>query len=258
MSHRSTAATRILLLAALSAAAYFARHLPDQHQSAPQTAQSSPSRESPNDWKLTILENKGYSVGYSEILKNPVWVKYSLDWSQKNPEPMTRPKTPFIPDPRTKSRVKTDDFTRSGFSRGHMAPSFAIGAFHGRDAQLETFQLSNIVPQNQTCNDGVWNSIERMEADDFTKRFGQVDVTDGPVFEKQPPDRLPAGIAIPTGFYKVIKRPDGQAIAFLVPQNPPSPKPEAYLASPNEIQAITGIDFGLSPQETARKRTKIW
>lgn len=206
----------------------------------------------------TELSNSAYKVRYSEDLRNPLWVSYGLQASQRSSERMKRPQIPFSPDTRTRAGVRTEDFTRTGYTRGHMAPSFAIGAFHGRDAQLETFLLSNISPQKDKCNSGVWNSIERMEADDFAMRFGDIQVVCGPVFENQPPDRLPAGIAIPTGFYKIILRPDGQTIAFLVPQEPPSPKPEDYLTSVGEIERLAGISFGLGDQETARTRAKIW
>lgn len=221
-------------------------------------AEERPETGGPEGQDDEILKNSGYTAGYSDGLKNPRWVRYELDWDKRSQEKWKRPDVPFATDPRTRARVRTQDYTRSGFSRGHMAPSFAIGAFHGKEAQLETFLLSNIVPQNQACNDGVWNSIERMEADDFAKRFGKVVVVDGPVFGKEPPDRLPSGIAVPTAFFKLIIRPDGQTIAFIVPQYPDSPKPESYLASPAEIEAATGLGFGLPPEEAARKRTKIW
>lgn len=229
-----------------------------QSEEAPPKKGTDEQTKNPQYGEITKLKNSGYQVIYSEGLKTPIQVVYVLDWNKKNPKRLKRPKIPFETDDRTQSRVSTQEYTGSGYSRGHMAPSFAIGAFHDREAQLQTFLLSNICPQTQDCNGGVWNSIERMEADDFAKRFQKIVVSDGPVFEKIPPDRLPTGIAIPTGFYKIIKRTDGQTIAFLVPQFPKSPTPESYLTSPENIEALTGLSFGLSPEENRRTRTKIW
>ncbi len=140
-----------------------------------------------------------------------------------------------------------------------MAPSHAIGAFHGPEAQAETFLLSNICPQNHKNNEGVWNSIERMESDDFAKRFGSVTVICGPVFDRNP-QRLPSGIAIPKAFFKVIQRADQEIICFLVPQETESPKPESYLVALDEINAATGLNLlpDLPPEKKARARAKIW
>ena len=85
-----------------------------------------------------------------------------------------------------------------------MSPFHAIGAFHGPEAQAETFLLSNIWPQNHKTNEGVWNSIERMESDDFTKRFGTITVICGPVFDSSPL-RLQSGIAIPKPIFYSLK-----------------------------------------------------
>ncbi|MEO6847902.1 MAG: DNA/RNA non-specific endonuclease, partial [Chthoniobacterales bacterium] len=199
-------------------------------------------------------ENRGYTVGYSETMKDPLWVYYTLKESEASNERLSRPKGGFETDTRTKAQITTHDYVGSGYDRGHMAPSYAIGKYHDRDAQIGTFVMSNIVPQSHYCNDGVWNSIERMEADDFTKRFKSIEVVDGPVFDANP-TRLPSGVAIPSAFYKVIKRPDGQLIAFLVPQYPESPNPEAYLTTVDEIQKRTGID--IFPEATAEQKSKV-
>ena len=39
------------------------------------------------------------------------------------------------------SRLCTDDYTNSGFSRGHMAPNFAIMTRDGEDAQRASFVI---------------------------------------------------------------------------------------------------------------------
>lgn len=208
---------------------------------------------------LTILVNKGYTVGYSSKNRAPSWVYYTLDSNQQIYNGLKRPKISFMADERVQNPVETRDYTNQGFDRGHMAPSFAIGKFHGREAQLETFLLTNIAPQLHDLNDGVWNAIERMEADDFAKRFGQVEVTCGPVYGEES-EYFPAGIRVPIGFFKVIRRPDGQTIAFETPQVATSPKPESYLTSIDKIQQRTGLQIfpDVSPEEKQRTRTKIW
>ena len=208
---------------------------------------------------FTVLRNRAYTVHYNEELKNPAWVTYHLNQADRLASPPSRPHIPFQTDSRTSARVDSRDFSRSRYDRGHMAPSHAIGAFYGPEAQAETFLLSNICPQNHKNNEGVWNSIERMEADDFAKRFGSITVICGPVFDSNPP-RLPSGIAIPKGFFKIIQRPDQEILCFMVPQDSICPKPESYLTSLDEINAATGLNLlqGLPTEKKSRTRTKIW
>ena len=52
-------------------------------------------------------------------------------------------------DERTAARVSHDDYKpgTDRFDRGHMAPNHAIATRYGREAQLETFLMSNVCPQ---------------------------------------------------------------------------------------------------------------
>lgn len=205
------------------------------------------------------LYNIGYEVGYSEVLKDPLWVFYILNGSGLSNECLTRPKSAFHVDLRTSARVESADYIGTHYDRGHMAPSFSIGKFYGRKAQLETFLLSNICPQKHISNDGVWNSIERMESKDFAKRFGYIEVVCGPLFSKNP-QCFSSGIAIPYAHYKAIKRPDGELIAFIVPQEPTTSQPENYLCSVAEIEKLSGLTLfpSASKEEKSKKRSSIW
>ncbi|MBM3610897.1 MAG: DNA/RNA non-specific endonuclease [Alphaproteobacteria bacterium] len=205
------------------------------------------------------LYNIGYEVGYSETLKDPLWVFYVLNGSALPNECLTRPKSAFHVDLRTSARVESKDYIGTHYDRGHMAPSFSIGKFYGREAQLETFLLSNICPQKHISNDGVWNSIERMESSDFAKRFGYIEVVCGPLFSKNP-QHFSSGIAIPYAHYKAIERPDGKFIAFIVPQEPTTSQPEDYLCSVAEIEKLSGLTLfpAASKEEKKKKRSSIW
>lgn len=209
-----------------------------------------------NAKELIRLDNLAYKVGYSQNLRNPIWVMYTLHNEHPNYSGK-RPEVGFQADDRLPNPVTTEDYRNSGYDRGHMAPSYAIGKVWGPQAQLETFLLSNISPQKHDMNDGVWNSIERMEMDDFVKRFGKIKVVCGPIFSN-PPKRLKSGVAVPESFFKAIQRPDKEVIAFIVPQNPESPKPETYLASIQQIKELTNIDIFPDAPNPEKARTKIW
>ncbi len=93
----------------------------------------------------TIIENPGFTIGYSEEHKNPIRVSYKL-FHVEDPVKHERPSR-FKVDDRAEAKVKHSDYTNNGYDRGHMAPNDAIMTCYGRDAQLSTFCMSNICPQ---------------------------------------------------------------------------------------------------------------
>lgn len=220
-------------------------------------AKLQPIQELVSNADTTItLQSEGYTSGYAPSLRMPRWVMYDLG-SKGKYFSGRRPDTGFLPDQRLLHPVLPAEYSHSGYDRGHMAPSYAIGKVWGPKAQLETFLMSNIVPQKHEMNDGVWNAIERMEMDDFVPRFGAIRVVCGPVFI-EPTNHMQSGIPIPWGCFKAIQRPDGQTIAFLVPQAPVSPRPEDYLTSIDKIVELTNINLFPDAPDQRRIRTKIW
>ena len=62
------------------------------------------------------------------------------------------------PDLPADTRSKLSDYSGSGFSRGHLCPS--ADRLASRDQNSQTFYLSNMQPQWQSHNAGLWESIE--------------------------------------------------------------------------------------------------
>src|SRR5437763_4662673 len=82
-----------------------------------------PAAGAGDEMQFTTLKNQAYIVGYSESRKDPLWSAYRVH-AVPNPQHLPRP-TSFAADLRTVSTVRTDDFTRSGYQRGHMTPNEA-------------------------------------------------------------------------------------------------------------------------------------
>jgi endonuclease G, mitochondrial len=192
---------------------------------------------------VTVLENTGFTVGYCDQMRNPVWVSYRIH-SEDHARAPPRPSR-FSVDERTSARVRHEDYTNTGFDRGHMAPNHAIGSRYGREAQMQTFLMSNVAPQAPDLNQKTWRLLEERIANEYTRRYGDVWVMVGPIFE-EPPKRLRSGVAIPQAFYKVIVAIDSgspKAISFIIPQTVTGKEPfEGYLTSIAEIQERTGFD----------------
>jgi endonuclease G len=196
---------------------------------------------------LNVLPNKGYVVGYDEERRNPAWVAYKVfpPRHSSNPRPAK-----FETDMRTTARVETSAYSRSGYDRGHMAPNRAISLCYGAEAQRETFLMSNVVPQLHELNGGFWEAFEARVIGRYTRRFGEVWVVCGPVYEAQrTPKRLKQGVTIPDAFFILVAdAQDGSGIrcqAFIVPNRSlkKTADPSQFLVSVREVERQTGLNF---------------
>ena len=193
------------------------------------------------------LYNTAYAVGYCDAVDNPVWAAYRVFDLPQRPQLGRRPEG-FMVDPRTAARVEPGDYTGSGYDRGHMAPNYAIGTRYGPQAQEETFFMSNVCPQRHRLNAGLWKDLELKVADNYTGRFGQVWVIDGPVFG--PLDRAPrlrGKVPVPEAFYMIIvQQHEGgvRVLPVLIDQEAPDGGGlDRYLTTVAEIERRTGLNF---------------
>ncbi len=193
-----------------------------------------------------VLRNEGFLVGWSDVRVNPLWVSYQL---QAVEEPSAGPRPGFRKDWRTLWPVGTDHYAGSGYDRGHMAPNYAIATVHGREAQLDTFYMSNMSPQRPNLNRRLWQRLEAVVIDRFVPRFGEVQVITGPVFPERFFDNVfnrVGLVEVPEAFYKIIAVPgdEPRVLAFIMPQEVRGDEPlDAYLVSVDEIEARTGLNF---------------
>jgi endonuclease G, mitochondrial len=193
---------------------------------------------------VRVLANLGYVAGYSDALGNPLWAAYRVH----DIEPAAAPPRPdgFSLDIRTAARIEPDDYTRSGYDRGHLAPNFAIATRYGAVAQRETLLMSNIVPQKHALNAGLWQQLEQRIATGYPARFGEVWVIAGPVFGPKP-EKLRRRVAVPEACYMIIvDESDGRVrtTAYLFPQDTPEgARLDDFLVSIDELEHRTGLDF---------------
>ena len=217
------------------------------------------------DRPIQILKNEGYLVGYDEEMQNPAWVAYHLKY-RRGGRTADRPDG-FEADDRTRARVEHHDYTNSGYDRGHMAPNYAIGMVYGEAAQMETFLMSNIVPQLPDLNRGPWKEVEQLIANDYLEESEELWVITGPIYG-EPVAELVSGVKVPTAFYKVvIDEIDGNVrfLAWVMPQAAGgAARLSSYLVSVDEIESVTGLDFftllndGVEGQLESVKAVRMW
>lgn len=219
----------------------------------------------PLDW-VHVLTSSGFLVGYSELRRNPLWVSYRVS-EVKQKKHLRRPDG-FSIDWRTLMRVSQDDYSRSGYDRGHLAPNYAISQLYGPEAQKKTFRMSNIVPQRQHLNRQLWQRIEEVEIDHFARRFDELWVTTGPVFDEHQ-EFMKSGVEIPDAFFKIFldidRKGQPRVLAFLVPQNVRGTEPlNRYVVTVDRIEELTGFDFfwqledGLENRLESSKPDSYW
>lgn len=115
----------------------------------------------------------------------------------------------------TKNRAWLRDYSRSGFDRGHMAPS---GDAPTGESQRETFTLANMIPQAPKLNRGIWEGYESALRD-MVKRRGELYIITGPLFEGASLSRIGGRTLVPSSVYKVVLDPYQQKAAAIVCRN---------------------------------------
>lgn len=120
----------------------------------------------------------------------------------------------FIQDPRVLDSPKPQDYTKSGWDRGHL--SAASNTSYPKTIQ-ESFLMTNIAPQSAELNRGLWKTLEG-----YAKLRGhhqKVLVISGTYFESCYTPKWFNNIAIPDGFWKVIAIEGREPLAWKFPNS---------------------------------------
>lgn len=107
---------------------------------------------------VSLHSYKSHSLAYDRSRKVPLWVAETITKEKVRSKVANRKKSKFCPDPSIPPCYSSanEDYRRSNWSRGHMAP--AGDCKHSQDAMDDTFYLTNIVPQDTANNNGYSNS----------------------------------------------------------------------------------------------------
>lgn len=207
-----------------------------------------------------MIHQQEWITSYDDDLRVPLWVAYELTKADASAQ-LTR-KNCFRKDPRLSDSASStcEDYEEPIFDRGHMIPNADLN--RGRLPQTNSFIFSNMVPQHDLFNQGIWAKLEsKVRA--WARVSDGVYVVTGSVFDKNGDGQRDADananlvsptqrVAIPTHFYKIILhvRPSGfiDTISFILPHSDESvgstnPYLVSHIATIDEIESVTGIDF---------------
>jgi len=202
--------------------------------------------------QVKYLVNEGYVVCFSEELGIPLYSAYRLSKSATPNEPeryYERPEV-FQQDMRVTNCLHEFDYTGTGYDRGHLAPNKAIRIQYGHLAQLQTFLMTNIVPQLPSLNRGAWAAIEHKILEEYSAESKDLWIISGIVPGVEEPKLFGERyVQIPQGYFKIILRrtfprhQSVQALAMHFPHEPAKGKPTFTYVSVDQIERMTGLDF---------------
>ncbi|MEM6262764.1 MAG: DNA/RNA non-specific endonuclease [Bacteroidota bacterium] len=189
-----------------------------------------------------VVKKSFYTLSYSEKHEQPAWVAYDLSAAQTTGTVKRTNNYRSDPSIRTGSAELTD-YRRSGYDRGHLVPAGDM-KFDAR-AMSETFFLSNMSPQRNDFNGGVWLRLEE-QVRRWVQQRGQVMVIAGPIFRPNHGKIGENEVWVPAYFYKIVYDPDPvhpEMIAFLLPHLPSKAQLPSFAVTVDELETSTGIDF---------------
>ena len=161
---------------------------------------------------------------------------------------------PFQPDPDLPvgQRTELDEYKNSGYQRGHICAS--ADRLNSKEANEQTFYLSNIMPQSASLNNGIWSDMENKmrtwgKDDSFRKvlyvvKGGTIDA------DNNIRGYTDTGMVIPKYFFMTALCEDNQggykAMAFWVEhtnQNEGGKALRNYVKNVRQLESLTGLDF---------------
>ncbi|MWL91415.1 DNA/RNA non-specific endonuclease [Cupriavidus sp. SW-Y-13] len=183
-----------------------------------------------------LLCYRAYAVLYSPQTRTALWSAERLTGAAADAARTLPRDSDFYEEDRLPAgeRAQLRDFVRSGYDRGHLAPS---GDFGDNASQAESFSLANVVPQNSTSNRRTWSHIETSTRK-LARQYGAIHVVTGPAFTNAA-RMLNGRVRIPDYLWKAIYVPGVGAAAYVVRND----ATQAYsVISIGELAHFTGID----------------
>ncbi len=191
-----------------------------------------------------IVEYQGYVCSYNTKTLIPDWVAYELTADETFGK-ATRDDKKFSMDFSFRGKqARREDYTGSGWTKGHMAP--AADFMWDDDAMAETFYFMNICPQREELNNKDWQYLEK-QVRKWAEDYDRVWVVSGPIVGENRYGTIGEDhVVVPDAFYKAVLIHDGvryHSIGFVMGND----AERYYLAdcacSIDNLEALTGFDF---------------
>ncbi len=185
----------------------------------------------------------GFTLLYDEEHEQARWVAYELTDEEVFTNVAKRSDN-FRPDPQvTTGSATKNDYYKSGYDRGHLAPAGDLG--WSAESMSDSFYFTNMSPQDPSFNRGVWKKLEELMRD-WAVESGSILIATGPILEDGLPTIGQNGVSIPKQYYKVIidyQEPLLRGVGFILDNEKSSAPLSSFAVTIDEVEAATGIDF---------------
>ena len=202
------------------------------------------------------IEHSAMILSYSEQHEQAAWVSHMII-----PEIAhgTQSRTnDFRVDPKvtTGTAVEEDYFLKYldsdgeyeydgyGYDRGHLAPSADFSWSY--EAISQSYFYSNMSPQHEDLNQGIWAELEAMLRDYVILNNTPLYIVTLPLLHDKLPEqeRSVNGVSIPTRFVKVaLDLTNNQGIAFLMDNRKADDLIPSYAITIDKAEELSGFDF---------------
>lgn len=191
-----------------------------------------------------IIHHDYYSLSYNEQNEQSDWVAYELTKAS-----IILPNVPrereFRPDYDVNSQSAFHrDYTNSGYTRGHLAPAGDM-AFNS-EAMKQSFYMSNMSPQIEEFNGGIWRELEE-NVRDWAYKNEKIYIVTGPALNRGVLQKIGENkVSVPKYFYKVvldIQSPGLKGIGFIIPNEMSDNPLSEYAVTIDSVESFTGFDF---------------
>lgn len=191
-----------------------------------------------------IVKHTAYTLQYNEEHEQADWVAYYLTRTRLYGG-VSRTDD-FREDPLvTTGSAQLDDYKYTGYDRGHMAPA---GDFTwSQNAMSESFFLSNMSPQRNSFNAGIWETLESQVRGWANTGNDTIFIATGPLLRAGLP-KIGARnrLSVPEYYYKALMRKTTTGlytIAFLMKHENSSQSLSKFAITVDSLERATGIDF---------------
>lgn len=176
----------------------------------------------------TVLCNTFYATVFDEAHNAAI---FSSEVAQSKTESVTRTND-FRKDSRIKNSPTPEDYTGTGYDRGHLAPA----ADSANDEQMsDTFLMTNMTPQEPTVNRTPWRLLE-VKVRDMPYTY----VVTGAIYSFPAKTIGTHNVSVPVSYYKIVYLKDGKIQVFEAQNTPKSPVVESTI---KEVEKKSGIKF---------------
>lgn len=176
---------------------------------------------------------------------------------------------PQDPDIAENLRFSYDPYWGSGYDHGHICPS--ADRQYSEEANMQTFYISNMQPQRNVFNAGLWAKMEAQLRSWNRNGFrdtlyvckgGTIDTIPGSTIKDPVLRKLPNGLIVPHYFFMAVlcKNTQGyKAMAFWVEHYEQDHTEDAltnYVVNISQLEEYTGIDFFCNLPDDVEQRVE--